>query len=294
MTLASSIKSAARALGIPACGIACPDADSLLAERLAAAGPVPFSPPAARRLSWDAVLPGARSAVVCLFPYRPEEEEDGNIALYARPEDYHRVDHRYLARLAEAVAALAPEARCAAVVDTSPLADRWLAWRAGLGFYGRNHCLIHPVYGSFVTIGALLTTLTLPADAPMESRCGDCRRCLAACPGHALSETGFHPWTCKSYLTQKKEPLTENEEAILRRTPLIFGCDECQRVCPWNERALPSPLPETGEARVPRLTEEDLALSVRAFDRTYKAYAFAWRGKKLLARNFSVINEKNK
>lgn len=285
------IREAARSLGLDACGFCRNEPDEALARRLADAGPVPFAPPAAERLSWDSVLPGARAAVVCLFPYRPAAPEEGNIALYARPEDYHRVNRRYLDRLAGLLATEAPEAAFAAVTDTSPLADRWLAWRAGLGFFGKNRCLIHPVYGSFFTIGALLTTADLPAGTPMAPQCGRCRRCLDACPGRALSEDGFRPWTCKSYLTQKKEPLTEEETAILRRTPLIFGCDECQRVCPWNERAAPSPLPETHTARVASLTAEELdALSVRAFDRTYRAYAFAWRGKKLLARNLALLS----
>lgn len=284
------IRQAARSLGLDACGLCRNEPDETLARRLADAGPVPFAPPAAERLSWDAVLPGARAAVVCLFPYRPAAPEEGNIALYARPEDYHRVNRRYLSRLADLLAAEAPEAAFAAITDTSPLADRWLAWRAGLGFFGKNHCLIHPVYGSLFTVGALLTTADLPADTPMAPQCGRCRRCLDACPGRALSEKGFRPWTCKSYLTQKKEPLTEEETAILRRTPLIFGCDECQRVCPWNERAAPSPLPEIQAARVTSLTAEELdALSVRAFDRTYRAYAFAWRGKKILARNLALL-----
>lgn len=292
MTLSSAIRDAARALGLDACGICAREAPDALAARLMEAGPVPFAPPAADRLSWDAVLPGAQSAVVCLFPYKPERPEPGNIALYARAEDYHRVNRRYLLRLADAVAALAPDARCVPVVDTSPLADRWLAWRAGLGFFGKNRCLIHPKYGSLCTIGALLTTLVLEPGTPMDSRCGSCRRCLDACPGRALSEDGFRPFTCKSYLTQKKEDLTEEETRILCRTPLLFGCDECQRVCPWNERAAPSPLPEMRAARKAFLAEDDLALSARAFDRTYRSYAFAWRGKKILARNDALLHEK--
>ena len=292
MSLSSDILSAARALGLDACGICGKEPPDALAARLAAAGPIPFAPPAAERLSWDAVLPGARSAVVCLFPYKPAAPEPGNIALYARAEDYHRVNRRYLLRLAGAVSRLAPDAQCVPIVDTSPLADRWLAWRAGLGFFGRNRCLIHLKYGSLCTIGALLTTLPLEPGAPMACRCGSCRRCLDACPGRALAEDSFHPFTCKSYLTQKKEDLTAEETAILRRTPFLFGCDECQRVCPWNEQAAPSPLPEMQVSRKAFLTEDDLSLSTRAFERTYRPYAFAWRGKKILARNYALLHEK--
>lgn len=292
MSLADTIKEAARGIGLDACGICRREESGELSRRLIAAGPVPFAPPPEDRLSWDAVLPGAESAVVCLFPYKPRAREGGNIALYARPRDYHQVNRRYLARLGSALEALIPGARWAPITDTSPLADRWLAWRAGLGFFGKNHCLIHPKYGSLFTIGALLTTAPLTPDTPLASQCGSCRACIDACPGRALSEEGFHPWTCKSYLTQKKDPLTGEEERILRRTPLLFGCDECQRVCPWNRRAAPSPLPEMEEDRVARLTAEELrALSTRGFQRKYGAYAFAWRGKKILERNLAILEK---
>ena len=130
-----------------------------------------------------------------------------------------------------------PDEKFHAITDTSPMADRWLAYQAGLGFFGRNHCLIHPKYGSYFTIGAILTTLALPPDTPLAMNCGSCTRCFAACPGKALSHKRFNPWRCKSYLTQKKEVLNEEEKNILRKTPLIFGCDECQKCCPFNENA---------------------------------------------------------
>lgn len=294
MTEKEIIFAAAEGIGLPAVGCASLAESAALRERLAAAGPVPFAPAdPERRLHADALLPGAKSAVVCLFPYKPKAPEEGNIALYARPVDYHRIDHAYLSRLADAIAPHFPKAGFLPVVDTSPLVDRYLAYAAGLGFYGKNHCLIHPVYGSFFTIGALLTTLDLPQAAPLASRCGDCRRCLTACPGHALGECGIAPYRCRSYLTQKKEELTEEERKILRRTPYLFGCDECQRCCPWNEKAPASPIPEIHEHRIPRLTQDMLeGLSNRGFEKEYRDYAFAWRGRKLLLRNASVISGK--
>lgn len=287
----SLIKSLASSLSLDACGIAPVLPDEALAARLLAAGPVPFTPAdITARQRADALLPGARAAIVCLFPYGIGKEEEGNLALYARPRDYHVVNRRYLEKLSAALAEKFPDEKFLPLVDTSPLVDRYLAYRAGLGFFGKNHCLIHPKYGSFFTIGSLLTTLPLAADAPLRSRCGDCTRCLAACPGQALSVRGMDPYRCKSYLTQKKEPLTREEEEILARTPLIFGCDECQRACPFNETAAPSPLPEIYEARVPYLSKETLeTLSVRAFEREYKAYAFSWRGKKVLLRNAEIV-----
>lgn len=107
----------------------------------------------------------------------------GNIALYARSEDYHRVNHRYMDRIIEVAAKAFPQARFKALTDTSPMVDRWLAYAAGLGFFGRNHCLIHPVYGSYVTIGAILTTLPLSPDTPLTLSCGDCAFVKGPAPG---------------------------------------------------------------------------------------------------------------
>lgn len=292
MNPSHTIREAAAGLGLDAAGFTSLSGLAGAAPFLKAAGAVPFAPPYEERLSAEPLLPGARSAIVILFPYKPPMEERGNIALYARAPDYHRINRSYLSRLQEKIQPVFPDDQFLPITDTSPLADRWLAYAAGLGFFGRNHCLIHPRYGSYVTIGALLTTLSLPESTPMENRCGACRRCLSACPGRALTEGAIRPWQCKSYLTQKKEALTEKEIQILRKTPLIFGCDECQRVCPWNENAAPSPLPEMKEGRILSLSREDLEfLSARGFDKAYRGYAFAWRGKKTLLRNLALMEE---
>lgn len=285
---------AAKALGLDACGVSSAHFPSALEKRLSTAGPIPFAPPEIeKRLAPEVLLPHAESFFVILFPYKTEEQEKANIALYARPRDYHRINHRYMEKIIEEMKSLYPEESFLPLTDTSPMVDRWLAYAAGLGFFGRNHCLIHPTYGSYVTIGAILTTLFLSPDRPLSLSCGDCHLCIGACPGKVLGKEPFNPWHCKSYLTQKKEDLTEEEEEILRRTPYIFGCDECQRCCPWNRKAPASPLPEIREARIPFLSKETLrSLSNRAFDRTYKEYAFAWRGKKVLLRNWDVLKKK--
>lgn len=285
---------AANALGLDACGACSVIFEDTLEKNLSRTGPIPFAPPEIRkRLSPEELLPGARSFFVILFPYKTEDEEQANIALYARPRDYHRINHRYMEKIEEEMKALYPDESFLSLTDTSPMVDRWLAYAAGLGFFGRNHCLIHPAYGSYVTIGAILTTLALTPDRPLSLSCGDCHACIGACPGQVLGGKTFNPWHCKSYLTQKKEDLTSEEEKILRRTPYIFGCDECQRCCPYNRNARPSPLPEIREARIPFVSGERLsALSNRGFEREYREYAFAWRGKKVLLRNWEIVNKK--
>ena len=208
--------------------------------------------------------------------------------------DYHKVIHRYLQKIIETAAPFYPGEQFLPLVDTSPMVDRWLAYAAGLGFFGRNHCLIHPTYGSFVTIGSILTTLSLTPDKPLTLDCGSCRECLIRCPGRAIRENRLDPFRCKSYLTQKKEDLSSEEIQILQRTPYIFGCDECQRFCPFNQKALPSPLPEIHEHRISTLSKKEMdTYSNRAFDKAFRSYAFAWRGKKVLLRNWEIVNKKH-
>ena len=277
------------AIGIMSCPIS-----PLLLEKLSSNGPVPFVPEdICRRISPENLLPGTKSIIVILFPYAYPKEEPANIALYARTKDYHKIVRSYLEKIIEKIKEIYPEEDFYAVSDTSPLADRWLAYQAGLGFFGRNHCLIHPIYGSYFTIGSLLTTLSLSPDKPILSECGNCRRCIDACPGKCLTPEKFNPWQCKSYLTQKKGPLTPDEEKIIRKTPLIFGCDECQKYCPFNENAKLSPLPEMRQDRIPVLSKDQISsLSNRGFLKQYKDYAFSWRGKQILLRNMDIIEKK--
>lgn len=292
MTAKTLFIQTAQALHLDACGVASTVFPQKLQQLLEHNGPVPFAPDTIPpRLSPESLLPGAKSFLVLLFPYKPKEAEDGNIALYARPLDYHSINHRYLSRIIETMQEAYPEEHFLPLVDTSPMVDRWLAHQAGLGFFGKNHCLIHPKYGSYVTIGSILTTLSMPPDTPLSLSCGTCQKCMHHCPGRVITEMTFNPWHCKSYLTQKKETLTEEEIQILRRTPYIFGCDECQKHCPYNEQAPISSLPEIHEHRISTLTEEMMnQYSNRSFDKTFRPYAFAWRGKKVLLRNWEMIH----
>ena len=294
MNLKTLFLDTARSLGLTACGACSIHFSEELSKGLSQAGPIPFAPAELeKRLSPETLLPGAKSFFVILFPYKAEEKERGNIALYARPEDYHRINHRYMEKIINHMKSIYPKDAFKALTDTSPMVDRWLAYAAGLGFFGRNHCLIHPLFGSYVTIGAILTTLPLTPDKPLTLSCGTCRLCEKACPGKIIGKEPFNLWRCKSYLTQKKEDLREEEKEIIKRTPLIFGCDACQNCCPYNRKAPPSPLPEIHEKRIPLLTGEMMeSLSNRSFDKTYKNYAFAWRGKKVLLRNWKIVNEK--
>ena len=126
-------------------------------------------------------------------------------------------------------------------VDTAPLLERSYARSAGLGWIGKNTCLINQQQGSWFFLGELLLTIPLTPDAPPPDRCGTCRRCIDACPTAAIVANGDDEWTldsrrCISYLTiELRGPL--DGEALPETGNHIFGCDICQDVCPWNKRA---------------------------------------------------------
>ena len=205
-------------------------------------------------------FPWARSAIVCFASYnsaQPRSTENaprgsGWIARYAwssrvdangnrRPSDYHKVLLKRLktldAKLREQFGAF--ESR--AYVDTGPLVERSLATAAGLGWTGKNTCLIHPKLGSFGFLGVLLTSLELgPKEKTAElvrDHCGTCTRCLDACPtGALIAPYKMDATRCIAYLTieHKGTIATELMEGTGRQ---VFGCDLCQDVCPWNRKA---------------------------------------------------------
>ena len=238
------------------------------------------------RRRYDAVLPHARSvlAVARELPGRGE----GNVARYARGEDYHRVVRRHLRKVVERIRPLAPQGSHFRVcVDTAPLLERDVAVRAGLGGLGKNGLLIVPGVGSNVVLGELLTDVALaPTANPRDAEgdlCRSCTACLDACPTQAfLAPRLLDARKCLSYLTiEKRGPLTPDEDAALGGR--LFGCDVCQDVCPWNAADDPS-----GPARGPAASIGPAAaasLSEREFRRFFFDTAI-WRATRDgLARN---------
>lgn len=233
-----------------------------------------------------------RMVLTAAFPYYAGDRP-GNLSLYARGEDYHRVVTRRLDTICDLLRKEYPEESFFPAADNSPLPERQAAWLSGIGLRGENGLLILPPYGSYVFLGTILTGAALelpPAQpAPPCIGCGACRR---ACPTGALGRDGVAVERCLSELTQKKGELTCAQTDQLRSHPLIWGCDTCQRVCPYNAAPAPSPLPEFSTGLVDRLEGADLeGLTNRTFREKYADRAFAWRGPAPLRRNLALKEE---
>ena len=183
-------------------------------------------------------FPAAKSVLVCGYSYggdRPAPAPGrGRLARYAVREDYHPLLKAKMAALLDWFRALAPGASGLAFCDTSPLLERSLARRAGLGWQGKNTMLIAPSLGSYFLLAGLALDVELPGDEPEADHCGTCRRCLEACPTGAFPrERVLDASRCVSYFTiENKGPVPEEFRAGVG--DWVFGCDACQEACPWN------------------------------------------------------------
>jgi epoxyqueuosine reductase len=199
-----------------------------------------------RRADPTRVLAGCRTVVaVTLGHFTPDPPSraaiPGRVARYARGRDYHRVMEPMLKRLCESIAAECGEGtRSRWYVDTGPVLERGWAAAAGIGFTGKNACLIDPRRGSWTSLGVVLTTADLAPDAPVRVGCGTCTRCIDVCPTKAIVAPGVvDSRLCISYWTieQKGAIPVELRASVGTRA---FGCDDCQDVCPWNRFARPA------------------------------------------------------
>lgn len=208
-----------------------------------------------KRASLEHVAPWARSVVVCGLNYNTthprsaecDDRKRGWISRYAwGPADYHQVVmerlRRVEARLREQAGDPSLETRC--YVDTGPVVERVFAAYAGVGWIGKNTCVINQRLGSWLFLGVILTSLELAPDLPAPDRCGSCTRCLDACPTQAfVAPHELDATRCISYLTIEKRGAIP-EELRPGMGNHVFGCDICQDVCPWNRKAPASPAAE--------------------------------------------------
>lgn len=230
-----------------------------------------------KRLNPCLLVPGTKSIVSLAMNYAPAQtmpETEYQLAAYAYGQDYHDVMKAKLRQLATLIAnkfegesdsevgendgnstaittpktnetSEEPVGEIRVFVDTAPVLERYWAQRAGLGWIGKNHQLIIPRAGSMFFLGEIFLPYEFDSyDSPMPSRCGNCRRCIEACPTCAITdEWGFDSEKCLSYqLIENRGELSEQAKQSMGTT--IYGCDRCQTACPWNKFAIPNTTPE--------------------------------------------------
>jgi epoxyqueuosine reductase len=221
------------------------------------------------------MLPAARSVVVLVTAYAraesPQGPAPGRVARYAQGRDYHNLLYKRARRLGALLRADGHALRVA--VDSMPVFERAWAQRAGVGFIGKNCCLIVPGLGSHVLLSALVTSAELPPDEPLRERCGACTLCLEACPTRAFAgPRELDARRCISYLTiEQRGPIPDE-----LREPMgdwIFGCDVCQDVCPYNKTAPAPALQTSAFAPAARWQQHDAAALLRMDEQAFATYA---------------------
>ncbi|MYC28542.1 MAG: tRNA epoxyqueuosine(34) reductase QueG [Chloroflexi bacterium] len=237
-----------------------------------------YTPERVRRgTSPETLLPGARSIICLALNYFPQEVTSdegatgggrlGKIARYARGKDYHRLMKRRMRKLTlELAEKLGNRFSARWYVDDGPMLDRSAAARAGLGWFGKNSNLLTPELGSWVFLGQIITDLELDPDPPLRKSCGDCVRCMDACPTGAITT----PYVidnskCISYLTiENRGPIPV--ELRPKMLDWVFGCDICQEVCPVNRKEQPTGEPAFSRQEMTAVNlVEILGLSEEAF-----------------------------
>ena len=228
------------------------------------------------------------STIIFLIPYYTGQCE--NFSAYAASQDYHiylkQVGNRIVSYIQEVYGA-----KAAAFCDHSPIDERHAAAAAGLGIIGKSGLLINEKYGTYVFLGEVLTDIppaALGAKAAQKiERCNNCGACISACPTCALSGGG----ECLSAITQKKGALTDGEADLLVKFNTVWGCDECQKACPYNKGVPKTPISFFYNGRINCLTKD---LINGMCKQEFAKYAFAWRGKKTLLRNLEIFEGKGK
>ena len=234
-----------------------------------------------------------KSVLVFLIPYYTKAPD--NFSAYAAAEDYHYYAKALYERMEGALRRLYPEGDFLGFADHSPIDERDAAIKGGLGVFGKNRLLISKEYGTYQFIGEFLSTLPPEAFGEVSvspfTLCIGCGACQSACPTGVLRGESD---ACLSAITQKKGELTEEEKALMRNVGTAWGCDECQRVCPYTKEALRL---GTALSQIPFFKENlILHLDTKAVeempDEAFSRRAFAWRGRKTVLRNTRILEEK--
>ena len=252
----------------------------------------------ALRLTPDHLLDGCVSIITLAVPYdRPAPAEPfqpvgpkGLVSRCARGQDYHRVVEEKAAQLVKKIEETANiSLRHKILTDRSPLLERELTRRSGLGLIGENCTLISPVYGSYVALGTILLDIAIEPDLANEETCLKCGKCREVCPTGALTEPYIiNPHRCLSYLSQASGVFPSGLRASLGNR--LYGCDSCQDCCPLNQEIDSSSLTEFSKVLFPAEPQLFVLLKMtrKEFDITIRLTAAGWRGKTTLQRNVVI------
>ncbi len=249
-----------------------------------------------KRLDPSLLMENARSVVVVALNYYPEvklPEDHPQFSYYAYGTDYHDIIKERLRKLLALINAEMGLVNGRVFCDSAPVLEKYHAWKAGIGWIGKHTQLIIPGKGSYFFLGILLLDIELEVDEPLENRCGDCTKCLDACPTKALeSPYSLNAGKCLSYLTIEHKGEIPPVYAS-RMENCVYGCDRCNQACPWNKCAQPThvakfhpsdELLNLDKSALNDLTETD-------FNRIFKHSAVKRAGYQGLMRNVSSARD---
>lgn len=299
--LSQKIKAEALSLGFSACGIAkagkiSTDAAEHLKEWLFNrynADMNYMNNYTDKRLDPRLLMDGLKSIVCVALNYYPQKhiaENEFQFAAYAYGKDYHDIVKSKLKLLANKFGFTNYRAFC----DSAPVLERYWAVQSGLGWTGRNHQLIIPKAGSLFFLGELFIDIELDYDKPQINRCGKCKACIDACPTHAITtDKELNANLCLSYQTiENRGPIPNNIAIAMGDT--IYGCDKCQKVCPWNRFSVPTDEPELQpkEELMAMTKEKWYNLSEEDYKRIFKGSAVKRVKYSGLMRNIKAAKDK--
>lgn len=244
-----------------------------------------------KRIDPKITMENVKSIIVCLFPYFVGNEDHSNISKYTHSIDYHITINNKLQEICDFLSEGIDNFEYKYFTDTGPLVDRYLANISGVGYFGINNNIINDKYGSYVFIGYILNTYPFEIDKPLQKKCIQCMKCIKNCPGEAiLGNFEMNPKNCISFISQKKEELSDTEKEILNKNKSVFGCDICQDVCPHNKKIKFTNIKEFNENLMHNLDYEEISnISNKEFKRRYGNRSFSWRGRNIILRNLEIV-----
>ena len=247
-----------------------------------------------KRFSPTLLVEGCKSIICVAMNYTPKQHIEG-IADYAQGRDYHKVVKERLHLLLQSINSVCT-VQGRAFCDSAPVLERYWAVKAGIGYIGRNRQLIIPGKGSNFFLGELLIDIELCYDAPCERDfCGNCSKCIDACPGNALSSEGLDARKCLSYLTiEHRDELPENIGEKMGNC--FYGCDRCQAVCPHNRFSTPNTFPELqpNEALLQMTKEKWSTLTKEEYKELFRHSAVERCKYEQLMRNIAALGTNDK